>query len=78
MGPFEGKKVRKSRTAPKKWHCAETTFQSRPLVQLLENFWLKQGLEPVTAGFTENRVKSTKKWYIHDEVCGVTKREQKN
>ena len=49
-----------------------------------KSFWLKQGLEPVTAGFTVNRVKtvltSTReqvKWYIHYEVCGLTKKKEK-
>ena len=42
-----------------------------------KSFWLKQGLEPVTVGFTVNRVKSVK-WYIRDEACGLTKKKKKN
>ena len=52
-----------------------------------KSFWLRQGLEPVTAVLTVNRVKtvltSTRervksiKKYIHDDVCGLTKKNRK-
>ena len=40
VGLFEGKKIEKSCTVPKK--LKEGTLQSRSLSQMLESFWLKQ------------------------------------
>ena len=56
-GPFEDKKLEK------KAHSAEKIEREDPSVSSAfanarNSFWLKQGLEPVTAGFTVNRVKS--------------------
>ena len=48
MGPFEGKKSRSA----KKMKVAQYRKNAR------KSFWLKQGLEPVTAGFTVNRIKT--------------------
>ena len=52
-GPFEGKEAKKSRTVSKQF---ERVTQSQKIAQ--KRFWLKQGLEPVTAGFTVNREKT--------------------
>ena len=72
-GHLEGKKIlKKSRTLPRK--IKEGNLQSRPLSQILEKvLWLKQGLEPVTAGLPV-KFSPTKKWYIQGEVCGLTKK----
>ena len=42
----------------KKPHSAEKNWKSRTVPKEIarKSFWLKQGLEPVTAGFTVNRV----------------------
>ena len=54
MGPFEGeKKSKKNRIVPKK---IESRTVSKKIAR--KSFWLRQGLEPVTAGFTVNRVKT--------------------
>ena len=53
MGLFEGKKNRK-----KVAQCRIKLKQSHSAEKMLESFWLKQGLEPVTVGFTVNRVKT--------------------
>ena len=75
MGPSEGKKNQKSRTVPKKIERGDPSVSSA-FANARKTLWLKQELEPVTAGFTVNRVKSTKK-YIHNEVCGMTKKKEK-
>ena len=66
------KTSKKSRTVPKK-------IESHSAEIARKNFWLKQGLEPVTAGFTVNRVLTSesevcKKWYIRDEVWSDEKK----
>ena len=51
-GPFEGKKNRK-----KVAQCRKKLKESHSEEKIArKSFWLKQGLEPVTAGFTINRV----------------------
>ena len=57
MGPFEGKKIGKSRTVPKKIERGDPSVSSA-FANARKSFWLKKGLETVTAGFTVNRVKS--------------------
>ena len=56
----------------KKYERGDTSVSSA-FANARKSFWLKQGLEPVTAGFTVNRVKSV----LQDEVCGVTKKKEK-
>ena len=49
--PLKAKKS-KSRTVPKKFEIGDRSCKCS------KSFWLKQGLEPVTAGCTVNRLKS--------------------
>ena len=57
-------KFKKSRTV---WKILKGgILQSRPVSQMHEKFWLKQGVEPATAGLPlkqPNKV-CTKRWYI--------------
>ena len=52
VGPFQGKKIEK------KLHSAEEKLKQSHSAKKIarKSFWLKQGLEPVTTGFTVNRL----------------------
>ena len=57
MGPFEGKKNwKKSCTVSKKIERGDSSVSSA-FANARKSFWLEQGPEPVTTGFTVNRVK---------------------
>ena len=67
----------------KKAHSAEKIETGDPLVSSAfandrKSFWLKQGLEPVTAGFTVNRVKSVLKSgiYTMSKVGAISKAQK--
>ena len=60
MGPFEGKKFEKKSHSAEK-HERGDPSDSSAFANARKKFWLKQGLEPVAAGFTVNREKSVLK-----------------
>ena len=64
----------------KKWHSAVKYERWDPSVlsafaNARNSFWLKKRLEPGTTGFSGNRVRCTRTWYLHDEACGLTKKK---
>ena len=60
VAPFEGKKIEKKSHSAKKIERGDPSVSSA-FANARKSSWLKQGLEPVTAGFTVNRVKSVLK-----------------
>ena len=53
----------------------ERTLQSRPLSQLLEKFQTKAGTRTRDRWVPRKPIKvCTKKWCMHNEVCGLTKK----
>ena len=56
-GPFEGKKNRKNSTVAKTIERGDPSFSSAFAIAR-KSFCLKQGLQPVTTGFTVNSLKS--------------------
>ena len=68
--PLETKKF-ESLTVPKK--IERGTLKSG-FANARKNFWLKQSLEPATAGLPLTRLKSIQQWYIQGELCGLSKK----
>ena len=71
------KKSKKSRTVPKKIVRGDPSVSS-PFANARKSFWLKQWLEPVNGWVHCKSSKvCTKKWYIRDQVSGLTKKKKK-
>ena len=69
--PLKAKKS-KSRTVPKKFERGDR------FCKCSKSFWLKQGLEPVTAGCTVNRLKSLLKSGTYTMRSVLTRKKRKN
>ena len=77
VGPFEGKKIEKSRTVPKKIEN-RGSFSLVRFRKCSKKFLAKARSQTRDRWVHRKPSKlCTKKWYIHDEVCGLTKKKEK-
>ena len=75
MGPFEGKNIRKVAQCRKK--LKEGILQSRPFRKCSKKLLAKERTRSRDRWVHRKPSKvCTKKWYIRDEVCGLTKKKE--